>query len=875
MLWSKIQDFFKLYVLALVPAIILFGLTLLTFWEMYSRVEERNNALFRLRSETARTAIEKRMYDYIQILKGAQALFVVTDSINRQDWRDYVALLNIDENYPGVQGIGYTAYFGKAYLDTLEEQLRREGFTEFNVWPEDERNIYTSILYLEPFNNRNRRAFGYDMFTEPSRRQAMERARDTGEPSLSRTVTLVQETEVGVQKGFNLYLPLYKRGAALERIEDRKEHLTGFVYSPFRINDLMRGILGNRFSELYLEIYDSDSRDEEALFYQSQALHAEGDYDHKLSITLPIEIAGRKWLLYVAPGPEFGYSKLVSWIILFGGMLMSLLIFLILFSLINSRRSNYLKQLITDNATAALFILTREDYCTFVNPAAENLTGYSPEDFKNTTLHSLVHHSHPDGSPFPAHECPIIRALNTTGILQNQESIFIRKDGSLVHVLLNAQPIYNSGSVGSFLLEVHDISQQKEAELALRSKNKNLKTLNRIGKELAAELDLANLLQSITDSCTDVTEAEFGALFYNQIDHQNNRVLRYALSEFNTDAFRPFTTPSDMAAILDKLSDRVLMGEEEIRQDAPPAQRQSGIRHILAHLPINSFLSVPIRSREGEVLGALVFGHSQEAKFSDSDVEIVKGIASQAAIALDNSRLFETIRHQNEELFKINNDLDNFVYTASHDLKSPVLNIEGLVYALEAAQKRNKPERVGEILEKIQLSILKFKETIQALTEVARTNKNLQEDVETFDLNLLLADVLMSIEDIIHKSGSQISTELGCSQVRFSKAGMSSILLNLITNSIKYRSPQREPHIYIRCCTEEGGIVLEVKDNGLGIPEEHLSKIYTMFRRYHTHVDGSGIGLYLVKRIVDNHGGSIEVKSELDEGTCFRIHLPQ
>ncbi|EMR02221.1 CHASE domain-containing protein [Cesiribacter andamanensis] len=864
---SKVREFFRVYALAVVAFVVLLILTFITFWQTYSRVLERNEALFTLRTETAKSAIEKRMNDYIQILKGAKGLFMIADSVSRQEWKEYVAMVEVDANYPGIQGLGYSAYFPKSYLPALEAQLRAGGFPDFAVWPAGDREVYTSILYLEPFDRRNQRAFGYDMYTDSVRREAMERARDTGQPSLSGILTLVQETETGVQRGLNLYVPLYKRNAPLETQEQRRQHLTGFIYSPFRVNDLMSGILGNRFKELHLEVYEGSRLDRSSLVYDSDTIaHANRKHQDVLRIS-PIRLAGRTWQVYSSPGPEFGQGTALPWFILGGGMLMSSLIFIILYSLTNSRRSNYLKQLITDNATAALFILDKHQRCTFINPAARALVGYSLDDYKRTGFHELVHHSRLDGSPFPAADCPIVKALAQTGVIYNHESVFFRSDGSYVHVLLNAQPIVDANTVVAYLLEAHDISQRKEAELALKEKNKNLQLLNTIGRDLSAELDLKKLLQSVTDSCTELTNAEFGALFYHQDNGQGEKLTLHTLSGAGSEVVQ------DMA-IAGLLGQEVVCSDD-ITQD-PLFGKDTPYQGIdTSKLPVKSYLAVPVKSRGGELLGALLFGHRRAGVFTTTSIEVVQGIASQAAIAIDNSRLFETIRQKNDELHKINNDLDNFVYTASHDLKSPVLNIEGLVYALQAALKRNKPERVEEILEKIQLSIAKFKETIQALTEVARTNKNLHEDVEVFDLRELLNDVLLSIEDSILKSEARLHTDLVCSKMHFSRASMSSILQNLITNSIKYRSPERAPEIHIACARKDGGVELLISDNGLGIAQEHLSKIYTMFRRYHTHVEGTGIGLYLVKRIVDNHGGSIAVQSEVNRGTTFSIYLPQ
>ena len=428
----------------------------------------------------------------------------------------------------------------------------------------------------------------------------------------------------------------------------------------------------------------------------------------------------------------------------------------------------------------------------------------------------------------------------------------------------------------AFLLEVRDITQEKQNEVALKKKNRDLQTLNYIGKNLSAELELQKLLQEVTDSCTELSGAEFGAFFYNKSNLENEGgYTLYALSGATSKAFEHMPMPRATQIFDPTFRGKAVVRSEDITQDprfgknAPYNGMPSG------HLPVKSYLAVPVISRNGETIGGLFFGHSKRGVFSANTEEIIVGVASQAAIAIDNSRLFETISNKNTELLRINSDLDNFVYTASHDLKAPVLNIEGLLQALKLSMEKEKHDQIGRIMEMMNVSVIKFKETIQALTEVARTNKNLDEKVEEVDLEEILEDIRLSINEQIMEAGARIQPELDCSGLRFSKSNMRSILLNLITNAIKYRSPERLPLITICCKADNGRLVIKVKDNGLGIPESQLEKIFIMFKRYHTHTEGTGVGLYLVKRIVENYGGSIEVESTEGQGSTFIIYLPQ
>lgn len=876
MAFFRVKKFIRIYLLALVSALLLLSLTFVTFFETYERVEERNRLLFSVRAENAKNIIYKRLQDYIQVLKGAQGLIMVSDTVSRQEWKIYVESLEVDKNYPGILGIGYTVFLPDSRLTSFQQQVREQGFRQFEVWPQSERPYFSSILYLEPFNARNQRAFGFDMFTDPIRRKAMRKARDTGKPALSGMVTLMQEGSKEVQKGFLLYLPVYHGKEDPQSLEERRRRLQGFVYSPFRINDLMQGILGRRFADLDIQLFDSEEESPETLLYDKDGLYrpAEARFLPEFQKEFILQIAQHNWHLDIAAMPGFGYETAFPWLILFGGLLISGLVFMSMFSMANIRRGTYLREVITDNATDALLILDKNDYCTFMNPAAEILTGYTFEEVRKQTLHSLVHHSHPDGSSYEPADCPIMKSLKGRQALINHEDVFFRKNGEKIQVSINARPLYEKGRVDSFLMEVRDITQEKESEKALKEKNRNLEVLNKIGKTLSAELDQKKLLQTITDTCTELTGAEFGAFFFYEGKEKEEAFNLLSLAAPSKEFPESFSIPECSRVFTQLFKEKQIIRSDDISRDERYGLSTYFKEMNEGHLLIKSYLAVPVISRQGHAIGGLSFGHSQPGKFSKSSENSIRAIAAQAAIAIDNSQLFNDLNTKNKELQQTNTELDNFVYSASHDLKAPVLNIEGLVYALQSALKGNKPERIPLMLEMMETSVLKFKDTIQALTDVARTNKNLDEEAEVIDMQEVLKDVCLGIQDLIQDSGARIVSDISCPHIRFPKANMSSVLQNLLVNAIHYRSPGRQPVISFSCRHENGHFFILVKDNGMGIPANQLSKIFVLFKRYHTHIEGSGVGLYLVKRIIENFGGSISVESEIGQGTNFLISLP-
>lgn len=242
-----------------------------------------------------------------------------------------------------------------------------------------------------------------------------------------------------------------------------------------------------------------------------------------------------------------------------------------------------------------------------------------------------------------------------------------------------------------------------------------------------------------------------------------------------------------------------------------------------------------------------------------------------------NRELEERVRERTIELTRVNKDLDNFVYTASHDLKAPINNVEGLMVALSEVLQSDEPdeEELSAILKMINDAISRFKNTLLDLTEVARLQhqeENSAQDSITFEE--IFADVKINIQHLIERHEATIHVDFSLApDVIFSRKNLRSIVYNLVSNAIKYSSPERKPEIHISTFKIEGYTVFKVQDNGLGVKKGDQAKVFSMFKRLHAHVEGTGVGLAIVKRIVENSDGRIEFESELGEGSTFTVYL--
>ncbi|WP_026464285.1 PAS domain-containing sensor histidine kinase [Adhaeribacter aquaticus] len=276
-----------------------------------------------------------------------------------------------------------------------------------------------------------------------------------------------------------------------------------------------------------------------------------------------------------------------------------------------------------------------------------------------------------------------------------------------------------------------------------------------------------------------------------------------------------------------------------------------------------SIMLTPIFDEKGKHLG-----------FTKITGDISKQKALQDKLA---ERQEDALELKNTELQKINFDLDNFIYSASHDLRSPITNIEALMVLLRADL-----EEVGclnneteEIITRVISSVDRVKQTISDLTDISRVQKNYCDDPgpELLDIKEIYEDIIVNLADPIKQKICSLQTDFQVHQLKFNRKNFRSILYNLISNAVKYQAPDRNCNITISTSLQEPYVLLQIIDNGLGISQHHQQQLYTMFKRFHDHVEGSGIGLYMVKRIIDNAGGKIEVKSAEGEGTTFNVYF--
>ncbi|PLW79039.1 CHASE domain-containing protein [Cohaesibacter celericrescens] len=321
-------------VMALVLSVAVTLATTAIFSQWLWDVAERR---FEIKVEDIQSVIKARMQAQETALRAGVGFFRSNETVSRSQWAKFSDVILHDAHLSGLEGYGYSEVIPASKLASHESDMQSEGFPKYHVKPSGKRDLYTSIIYLEPFSGRNLQAFGYDMWSEPTRREAMMRARDTGKPAVSGMVTLVQEhVVVDKQNGFLMYLPHYRSGMLTNTVEQRRNAILGFVYSPFRMNDLMAGTLGNGDSEIDFRIFDANQEDDSRLLYSSATeaqLITESSYLDPIQKTL--SIGGHEWLLVFSARSDFVTvgEKRLPYGFITCGLIISILLFFTIRSL--------------------------------------------------------------------------------------------------------------------------------------------------------------------------------------------------------------------------------------------------------------------------------------------------------------------------------------------------------------------------------------------------------------------------------------------------------------------------------------------------------------------------------------------------------------
>jgi len=453
--------------------------------------------------------------------------------------------------------------------------------------------------------------------------------------------------------------------------------------------------------------------------------------------------------------------------------------------------------------------------------------------------------------------------------------------------------IYDAaGKITGMLGFIQDISIRKSNEETLREQAEALRTLNEIGKTISAELNLHNTVQAVTDAATELTGARFGSFFYNVLNEEGASYMLYTLAGVPREAFAHFPMPRATELFGPTFRGEAVVRIDDVKKDPRYGKSSPYYGMPEGHLPVTSYLAVPVVSRSGEVLGGLFFGHPEPGMFTERDEIIVSGLASQAAVAMDNARLYEAAKKaraeaehaaaENERLYRQAEESsrlkEEFLATISHELRTPLSAILGWTRMLRLGQLS--PENSSKALDTIERNARAQAQLVDDLLDVSRiiTGK-LRMDVRPADPNSFIDAAVEAVRPAADAKGVRVQKVVDTNPISIpgDPVRLQQVVWNLLSNAIKFTP--RGGRVQIRSERVNSHLEIIVSDTGQGIAPDFLPHVFDRFRQADQKTSrqhgGMGLGLAIVRHLVEMHGGTVRANSDGEgKGATFTVMLP-
>ncbi|RZA35577.1 MAG: GAF domain-containing protein [Lysobacteraceae bacterium] len=438
-----------------------------------------------------------------------------------------------------------------------------------------------------------------------------------------------------------------------------------------------------------------------------------------------------------------------------------------------------------------------------------------------------------------------------------------------------------------------EVVRRARVEESLRDEKRVLEMVNRTGQALASTLDLDTLLQAITDAATELAGARFGAFFYSAQDEHGERLQLFTLSGASRDAMERLGMPRSTDILGPTFNGESPVRSDDIMRDPRyAASRPGGMP--LGHLEVRSYLAVPVISRSGDVLGGLLFGHPEPGMFTERTERIVAGVAAQAAIAMDNARLYEVAQKSAQErdallqseraarvqAERLSHTKDEFLAMLAHELRNPLAPISSSA-SLLSMQFKDEP-RIRQTSTIISRQVRHMSRLIDDLLDVSRVTRGLVKlKLGVVDFRDIVTGALDQARPLIEEKGHAVELALPPAPVyvRGDQTRLVQSVANVLNNAAKYTQKGGRIHLALAPAGLDGRMRLTVSDNGSGMPPELLPNVFDLFtqgaRTLARSQGGLGLGLTLVKRLVELHEGEVSAHSEgIGMGSRFTLALP-
>jgi len=894
--------------------ILLLGLcfTLIVTHYFAKLADEQDQSRFQGSVEEINDRIKARIQTSVTLLRAGTGLFAASNDVDATEFERFVDQIELPKHYEGVQGLGFSLRFTRQQLPQVIADMRKAGFSNFNVWPDaPPRDEYNAILFLQPEINRNNVAIGFDMATEPVRDQAMDQARDTGNPTASGKVTLVQEPLGNTQQsGFLIYAPVYRKDLPVATEADRRRALLGFIYSPFRVDDFLNAVLADTHYDVDFEVYDTSAINADT---RLRALSSAGSNDtpsHSLVKTL--DVSNRAWTIIYRTKPSFeaGSNRPFLPYTFTTGILLSLLFFAVTRAEVRARTRaelaaaelreseatirNTLEQreaaeealregeeryrVLVENANDIVYMLNLDGTITSINKAAETITGYSTDELLSMNIRDLA----TTGSQ-PVIE-QMLKATDGSRTRTNFEITITTKNGNLLTLEVSNRTVSKGPKGVSIHGIARDISMRRRAEEALREADHRAlseyeRLLERISG-LAVALGTGRELNTIFSALGEFTRVSvpcdgFFVSLYDPL--RDVRTACYAWADHKEQDVSslppmPITTsgPNSRA---------VRLAQVIITNDYMNATR--GHPSVIVgpddgKRPQSS-MAIPM-SVMGRIVGTIEVQSYKKDAYRRQHATAMAMAANLTAVAIENIRLLKLERSAKESAEESNRLKDEFLATVSHELRTPLTAILGWSRLLESGALSGAAEL--QAIDTIWRNAKAQAQIIDDILDVSRIiTGNLYFDLHPIELAPVIENAINVVRPTADAKGIKILCEIVHSPAVVSGDAnrLQQVIWNLLSNAVKFTNGGGR--VNVKLAQENSSVKVCVSDTGQGIGREFLPFVFDRFRQADSTTTrqhgGLGLGLAIARHLVEIHGGTITAESEgAGKGASFVISLP-
>jgi PAS domain S-box-containing protein len=819
------------------------------YFEAKARVEF-NDAV-----QEASESIQTRIEAYVALLRGCSGLFAVQRQVTAGEFRAFVNRLRVPEQYAGVQGIGYTMRTRSEDRDALIARMRSQGAPNFKIWPEDVREEYFPIVFLEPLDKRNQVALGYDGFSEAVRRAAMQKCRDEGGPAASGKVTLVQEIEPPRQAGFLIYVPVYREGDVPATVAERRATLQGFTYAPFRGDDLFREIITPDLQQVFaLRVYDA-AISETNLLHASNPAQREARFRNQLNIA----VVGRPWLIRFDSQPGFeaqSHGGRIPLLVFIVGFIVSLLLFYFTNAEARARQvaeqsalrvkrsrealreSEERLRLIVDSARDyGIMTLDASGKVLSWNTGAEQLYRYTPEEILGRNFSALFT---PEDRAAGVPQQELAHATET-GRAEDDRWL-LTKPGEKRFVSGTSRAIRDEfGNVHGLIKITRDITQRWEADESLRK-----------------EKEFTDAIVQSLPGIFYVFDEKGKFVYWNRTLEQ---VTGHPNAEIATMHLTDIIAGEQREEISRRISNVFAEGQGNFEAEL--------LRKDGARVP---YFFTGSRVELGRTICLVGMGVDiTERRRSEEALKQARDELSRHAKDLER-----LVKERTAHLEQSLGSLEGILYHVAHDLRAPLRAMHGFTSILLKEYAQHFDATGTEYARRISEAAGRMDRLICDLLDYGRL-AHVALPTGPVKLDETLRRVLGDLSADIKAKRASMDVQSPLPVVWANNTAIEAILSNLISNAVKFVPAGAQPRVHIWAEDKGDTVRLSVEDNGIGIEPKYQDRVFRVFERLHNteQYPGTGIGLAIVQKAAERINAAVDLRSTVGQGSTFWVDLPK